>query len=253
MNIILNLIQKITISEAIEDNRSFLEEMSIWEQKLKNLPHTTHLIKTIRLSLEKILEIEEINKRLNTLNMVKECLFSEICIIKKFLNEINQLYEVQKDIETSFSDAEALWKQLKDLDSIVSQKLKEKNLYDYKKWKSEAKNDLDEYKKMRLDKLEKKKLDYDEQLRKFAQERKMLHENIESIPSSSKEKKSIDLEEEFKNIELPLILNELESFFGEIEEPDITNLTMLEKDDHEKHSPTIDVIEDEDFNPSESI
>lgn len=37
--------------------------------------------------------------------MVKECLFSEICIIKKFLNEINQLYEVQKDIETSFSDA----------------------------------------------------------------------------------------------------------------------------------------------------
>lgn len=51
MNIILNLIQKITLSEAIEDNRSyvltkshvsfcfytfifnrFLEEMSIWEQ-----------------------------------------------------------------------------------------------------------------------------------------------------------------------------------------------------------------------------
>ncbi|EMR11159.1 hypothetical protein PNEG_00755 [Pneumocystis murina B123] len=251
MNIFLNLIQKITHFGATEDDRSFLEEMSIWEQKLKNLPHTKHLIKTIRLSLEKVLEIEEINEKLNTLNMIKKRLFSEICIIKKFLSEINQLYEVQEDIERSFSKAETLWKQLKDLDNIVSQKLKEKNLYDYKKWKSKAQNDLEEYKKMRLNKLEKKKLDYDEQLRKFAQERKMLYENIKSIPSSSKEKASINLEEELKNIELPLILNELESFFGEIKEPDITNLTIFEKDDHKKHNPTIDIIEDEDFNSSE--
>ncbi|KTW28835.1 hypothetical protein T552_01464 [Pneumocystis carinii B80] len=225
--------------------------MSIWEQKLENLPHTKNLIKTIRLSLEKILETEEINERLNTLKMLKKRIFSEICVIKRFHNEINQLYEVQKDIERSFSEAEALWIQLKNLDNIVSQKLKEKNLYDYKKWKSKAQNDLNEYKKMRIDKLEKKKLDYDKQLRKFIQERKTLYENMESIPSCSKEKAPIDLEEELKNIELPLILNELESFFGEIEEPNITNLTIFEKDDYKKQNPTIDIIEDEDFNPSE--
>ncbi|CCJ30518.1 unnamed protein product [Pneumocystis jirovecii] len=181
---------------------------------------------------------------------MRRSISSSNCIIKKVLNEMDQLHELQKNIDNSFSQAgKVLWKSLKNLDSAVSQLLKKKSINEYEKWKSSIQSDFDVYKKMKLDELEKKKLDYDIQLRKFVQER-IQFKNMElgSLCLRKKDKISKDLEEELGNIELPIISSDLESFFEEIEELDTTNLIISEKDSQKKYNAIIDIIEDEDFN-----
>ncbi|KAG4301013.1 hypothetical protein PCK1_002712 [Pneumocystis canis] len=225
MNTVLNFFQKIINYQRTRHKDSFLEEMSIWEKKLENLPYTKNLLESIRVSLEKVLEEDKIDEICEILNITKKSILSQTCIIKRFLNQIDQMFELQKNIDTSFYQAEEiLWQSLKDLDNTVSQLLKEKSIYEHEKWKSEVKNDFYIYKKMKLDELEKKKLDYDIQLRKFTQEM-ILFKNMKSTSSYSEKKEKIykNFEEELKNIEFPLVLDELESFF---EESDITDIGL---------------------------
>ncbi|KAG5519417.1 hypothetical protein PMAC_002044 [Pneumocystis sp. 'macacae'] len=202
--------------------------MAIYEKKLENLPHTQNLFRTMCFFLQKVLEVEKMDEIYEKLNIMRKSISSLNCIIKRFFNEINQLHELQKNINNSFSQAEILWQRLRDLDNLVSQSLKEKSICEYEKWKSDIQNDFDLYKKAKLDELEKKKLDYDIQLRNFLQER-IQFKNMELGPLFLREKKKIskDLKEELGNIQLPIISNDLESFFEEIEELDTTKVEEL--------------------------
>ncbi|KAG4305092.1 hypothetical protein PORY_001262 [Pneumocystis oryctolagi] len=228
MNAILSFIQRIAGIESGKNENLLFEEMIICEEKLKKFPHTQDFVKTMRLFFQKVLEKEKMDETHKELNIIKKSISSHTDIIKRFLSETDQLLELQKNIDVSFSSTRVIWQHLKNLDYIVSQLLKEKSIHEYKEWKSKIENDFNVYKNMKLGELEKKKLDYDTELRKFVQERMQL-ENTEFKLCLESEKTSRNLEEELKKIELPLISNELDSFFEESEGFDEINLKVLEK------------------------